>query len=166
MEGFAYSDIDRLILLNSNAESFLKLCSLNKHFQTLCEKDNYNLYRIKLERDYPDTLLNVNYNTVNWKYLYLQTVKKVALLKEKYNYTYISGNLDVITNIFSALARTDPFQYYNYMLTLSIINSEITLIKYALKMKSNAILTPGVIKRAEITGNKDIITLLKQKGAV
>lgn len=168
MDGFAYTDIDRSILLQSDNRTFLKLCSLNKHFKLLCEKDNYLLYRQKLEKDYPDILIsdNINFKTVNWKYLYLKTIKKIAQIKEKYNYNYIGGDIDKQLSILSTLVNTEPFTYYNSMITLAVINSEINLVKYALEMKQSSISSLNLLKRAYIAKNSNIIKLLIDNGAV
>ncbi len=167
-EGFTgIRDLNAELLLKMDDREFIKTCSLNKYFIDLCKRDNYLLFKRRLQLFYPDTLTNEMlkiYKIESWKEYYARVVKTVAKLKEKYNYDYSEGNPFIQLKIFES-AQFDNMYKYEEILYDAISKSEFALVKYVLQKKPDFQIHPRYLKVASILYDMKILKYLIDRGA-
>ncbi len=147
-QGFSgIGDVDRELLLRMDDREFIKVCTLNKYFINLCRKNNYLLFKRKLQIFYPEVLKFKikKYKNETWKKYYAYTVKTIALLKEKYDFEYTTGNPFLQLSILES-SRGYPTNLLQY----AMLNQEFPLVKYVVQkhkpnISANAWTTAGLI---------------------
>ncbi len=95
-DGFTgIKDVDSEILLKLDNREFIIVCGLNKYFIKLSERNNYLLYKRKLQLIYPDTLNSTtvsDYKRSDWKGYYVDIMQTISRLKGIYKFNYEKGN--------------------------------------------------------------------------
>lgn len=161
MEGFTgIKDLDKELMLNMGDREFIQTCQLNKYFQNIC-KDDF-LFKRRIERFYPDTLKDEIHDKygdmMSWKKYYVEVIKTVALLKEKYNFIYIYGNPFIQ---YKVLRTNEKYKmlpsYKSNILYFAILYQEVPLVAYAIKNNPKIITLTHLI---DASGLYDI-TILK-----
>ena len=167
-EGFTgIRDLDAELLLKMDDREFIKTCNLNNYFIDLCKKDDYLIFKKKLQLFYPDTVTHEMlkiYKIESWKQYYSQVVKAVAKLKEKYNYDYSEGNPFIQFKMFESSQFGNMYKY-DAILQDSISKSEFALVKYALQKKPDIQIHPSYLKGASILYDMKILKYLIDHGA-
>lgn len=166
-------DVDREILLKMSDKKLLKTCSLNKYLLNDVCNENF-FYRV-LKLRYPDTF---NYfssfpisdenkrNKKIYKYYYLQVVYYVGKMKEKYHYSYISGNPKAQYEIFRDIDyKPDDINKIQQLLFTGSEKGELNLIKEALKQGVNiSAENDYALRCASRNGHLEIVKYLVEKG--
>ncbi len=169
-EGFTgIRDLDSELLLKMDDREFIKTCSLNNYFINLCKRDNYLLFKKKLQFFYPDTLNEKTLkeympSSYSWKQYYASAVKAVAGLKERYNYDFVSGDpfiqLKIFQqNTFGGLPR------YKAIFSDSIKANQFPLLVYALQYSPNMTIGIKHLLHAAALRDMKILKYLISHGA-
>lgn len=149
-------DVLKELLLKMTDKDILTICNMNTYYRNKICDDNF-FHRILLTR-YPDTLKNRDQNRSYKKY-YIDVIIKISIMKEKYNYTYEFGNLELQYNgitkysndvnlllygvnaeqlalVMEALKRGADIHYYgNTPLNYAITKNNLDIVKYLLNYK-------------------------------
>jgi hypothetical protein len=166
-------DVDREILLKMSDKKLLKTCSLNKYLLNDVCDDNF-FHRV-LQLKYPDTLhylssfpISVENKKKNkiYKSYYLQVVYYVAKMKEKYHYSYISGNPKAQYEIFRDIDyKPDDINKIQQLLFTGSEKGELNLIKEALKQGVNiSAANDYALRCASRNGHLEVVKYLIEKG--
>src|SRR5665647_2661662 len=127
-----HKDTDRLILLNLNGKDLLSFCSSTPYFNSLC---NEELFRNRIRNTALEEIKD-KYPEMNYRNFYAVMMYYIALMQEKYNYTY---DLDYLN-------EGDPKVQYRLL-------QDYPIDEDRLLMEASRKGELGILKHAE---NKDI----------
>lgn len=168
-EGFTgIRDLDAELLLKMGDREFIRTCGLNNYFIDLCKRDNYLLFKRKLQLFYPDTLeenMLRKYKNESWKEYYAQVVRSVAVLKEKYNYDFVSGNPFIQLKMFK-VNRIGGNTMYRSIFSHAIKKNQLSLAIYALRQVPNIVIDDQHLFNAlKLLPDMKILKFLISQGA-
>jgi hypothetical protein len=120
-------DLDKEVLLKiEKEEDFLMCRRINSYIYSLYDEflferrikrkypDVKNLFEKRVKKRYPD----VNIKSLNYKNLYIKTIKEILKLKIRYNFEFLKGNPEKYLKIFSNPLKYEYRAYliskYNY----------------------------------------------------
>lgn len=166
-------DVDREILLKMSDKKLLKTCSLNKYLLNDVCDDNF-FHRV-LQLRYPDTLHYLSSFPISdenkrknqiYKSYYLQIVYYVSKMKEKYFYSYVSGNPKTQYEIFRDIGYKPDDNNKIELLFTSSREGELNLVKEAIGKGAN--IRAGYdypLRYASYNGHLEVVKYLVEQGA-
>jgi hypothetical protein len=115
-------DLDKEVLLKiEKEEDFLMCRRINSYIYSLYDEflferrikrkypDVKNLFEKRVKKRYPD----INIKSLNYKNLYIKTIKEILKLKIRYNFEFLKGNPEKYLKIFSNPMK---FEYRAYLI--------------------------------------------------
>jgi hypothetical protein len=116
-------DLDRELLRKIGDSELLKTCSIDKYTWNVVCDDNF--IRRRMLAKYP--VIEKYKRNESWKRFFVRAVHYISLLKEEYNFEYISGNF---------IKQYDLVKRYinnkNYLLNKSVKIGELALVIWCL----------------------------------
>ena len=149
-------DIDRKILNSIDDSELLKVCSISKRMWIDVCDDNF--LRLRLMK-YPGI---EEYKSTNetWKYFFSSVVNYVLIMKESYDFHYVSGDFKKQYDILKKNKK------YTDLLLHASLKGEIDLIKHAVKKGADIhYFHEESVNLAGQMGHSDLVKWLVQNGA-
>ena len=151
-------DLDREILGRVDDKELLTVCSVDKRMWNEVCDDNF--LRRRLEKNHPDVL---QYKET-WKEFFLDVTHIIALMKEKYGYTYTTGNYKKQYK----LLKNNKGRL-QYLMLNAAAEGELPLVIYALirmRKRDRSMIMKSTVEAAIEMSHLDIVKVLVDNGAI
>jgi hypothetical protein len=146
-------DVDREILSKLDDQELLNACLIDKYtWNTVCDDA---FLRRRLIAKYPE--IESYKKKESWKQFFLKAVRYIALMKEKYGYSYSFGDFVTQYNLLKKYIDNK-----DKLLIKSVKKGELALVIFSLKNKARNVETLII---ASENGQYEIVKYLVEHGA-
>lgn len=156
-------DVDREILSKIDDKELLKICSIDKYtWNTVCDDE---FLRRRLLAKYPE-IEKYKLKKETWKRFFLRAIRYIALMKEKFQFEYKSGNFKKQYKLLNRTKNKKALYRNTEILYIAVKEGDLDLVKYAVNNGASVRAhRNGPLREAATRGDLDMVKFLVENGA-